>query len=82
MLSLIEPKYAHVPNGADDVDEDQDGAYGYVLINGGMAADARNAGIDVRRLQENPVSGFSEEVFVDTAYPRTSFACLKHICHC
>lgn len=50
-LSSIEPIDAHVPNGADDVDEEEDGAYRYVLMDGGMAANTRNAVRDVRWLQ-------------------------------
>lgn len=50
-LSSIEPIYGHVPNGAEDVDEEEDGAYGYVLMDVGTAADTRKAVRDVRRLQ-------------------------------
>lgn len=50
-LSSIEPKDAHVRDSADQVDEDEDGAYGYVHIDGGTAANTCKAGRDVWRLQ-------------------------------
>jgi hypothetical protein len=50
-LSSIELIDADVRNGAHQVDENEDGADGYVLIDGGIATDMCNAVRDVWWLQ-------------------------------
>lgn len=50
-LSSVELIDGHVRNGADQVDENEDGAYGYVMIDGGMATETCNTGREVRWLQ-------------------------------
>ena len=60
-LSSIELKDAHVRDGADQVDENEDGAYGYIYTDGGTAADTCNAGRDVwwLRASQSPSSAKS-----------------------
>lgn len=50
-LSSIELIDGHVRDSADQVDEDEDGAYSYVLMVIGMATNTCNAGRDIWRLQ-------------------------------
>ena len=45
--SSIQPIDGHVRDGTNQVDEDEDSADGYVLVNSGMAADTGNSGRDV-----------------------------------
>ena len=52
-LPSIELIDVHICDGAGEVDADEDGTYGYVLINGGTTADTCNSGRDVWRLQES-----------------------------
>ena len=50
-LSPIQLEDDLVPDGANEVDEEEDGADGYVLIDGGMTTDQGNAVREVWRLQ-------------------------------
>ena len=50
-LPLIEPIDDLVGNSTDQVDEDKDGAYGYVLVDIGNATDHCDAGRKVWRLR-------------------------------
>ena len=56
---FIELKDALVGNGSDYVDEEEDGANGYILVNCGDAADRRNAGREVWRLRLQPSQSLS-----------------------
>lgn len=50
-LSSVAQIDGEVRDGAGQVDGDEDGAYWYILVDGGSTADASNVGIDVWRLQ-------------------------------
>ncbi len=50
-VPLIQPIDALVGDSTDQVDEDEDGTYGYVLVDGGNATDRCNAGREVWRLR-------------------------------
>ena len=70
-------------NGAKQIDEEEDSADGYVLIDGGTATNQGNAVREVWRLQAcQSMSLMKSPLVVDVAYPRrASLACLRHAFH-
>ena len=79
-LASIAQKGGEIGDGAEQVDDDEDGAYGYVLMDSGDAANNGHAGREVWRLQSGQSVYFGEEVVMDVIYPlnMTSLAYLKH----
>ena len=52
-IASIAQKGSEIRDGAKQVDDDEDGAYGYVLVDSGDTADNCHAGRKVWRLQSS-----------------------------
>lgn len=83
-LASIAQVDTEVGDGANQIDWEKDGAYGYVDMDARMATDDSNAVRDVWRLQTSQLVLVGKDlvivVDIEVIYPITStgFACLKH----